>query len=219
MATSKFRPKNGHPPRRASPPRASGFPSLRGLASRNKSNSDDERFGGGHNWRRLIALGTIIVDLTVLGFFSSSSWGYWPGMSAVFSGLLISIIIFRIGRPKIYWDWAFLGALEISLGIMLKTDPFLVSALNALLFYGLLAMSAVQLCVIGASLKLRKAWAWLGAGGIANLVVTTLGCLDHFTSKIISVETVLLTTLMIVGLSLIGLGVSLRPKRGASATS
>lgn len=223
MAMSKFRPKNGHPPRRAPPPRASGFSSLRGLPFRDNRTQGNERFSGGHDWRRLIALGTIVVNLTVLGFFSSSARtltaGYWPGMPAMFSGLMISIIILRISRPQIYWDWVSLGALEIGLGIMLKTDPLLVSALYALLFYGLLAMSAVQLCVIGAFMRPVKAYTWLGAGGIVNILVTMLGCLDHFTSKIIAVETVLLTTLMIVGLSLIGLGMSLRPKRGADAAN
>lgn len=222
MATSKFRPKNGHPPRRAPPPRASGFSSLRGLPFRDNSNRDDERFSGGHDWRRLIALGTIVVNLTLLGFLSSSAGrlmsGYWPGMSAIFSGLLIAIIILRIGRPKIYWDWAALGAFEISLGVLLKMDPLLASVLHALLFYGLLAMSAVQLCVIGAYMN-PKAFTWLGAGGMANIIVATFGCLDHFTSKTISAETALLTTLMITGLSLIGLGMSLRPKRGAGVTS
>ncbi|WP_147181636.1 MULTISPECIES: hypothetical protein [Alphaproteobacteria] len=223
MARSKSRPKNGHPPRRASPPRASGLHWLRGLQSQHNSDRDNKRFSGGHDWRRLIALGVIVVDLTVLGFLSSSlgrvTWGYWPGMAAMFSGLLISIIIFRIGRPKIYWDWAVLGALEIGIGITLKTDPLLLSPLGSLLFYGLLAMSAVQLYVIGASTKPAKAWTWLGAGGIANMVVTTLGCLDHFTSKTISAETAVLTTLMIIGLSLIGLGTSLRPKRDTSSIS
>ncbi|OCJ58610.1 hypothetical protein A6U94_23725 [Agrobacterium tumefaciens] len=171
----------------------------------------------------MIALGTIVVDLTLLGFFSSSmgrmTWGYWPGMAAIFSGSLISIIIFRIGRPRIYWDWVGLGAMEICLGIILKTDPLLASPVDALLFYGVLAMSAVQLYLIGASMKPGKAWTWLGAGGIANIIVMTLGCLDHFTLETIAVETALLTTLMIIGMSLIGFGASLRPKRGNSSTT
>src|SRR3546814_20636128 len=79
--------------------------------------------------------------------------GYWPGMSAIFGGLLISIIILRIARPRIYWDWAALGILEVGLGVLLTLDPLLASALDSLLFYGLLAMSAVQLCVIGTSLR------------------------------------------------------------------
>src|SRR3546814_12983130 len=134
-------------------------------------------------------------------------------MAALCGGLLIAIIILRIARPRIYWDWAALGILEVGLGVLLKLDPLLASALDSLLFYGLLAMAAVQLCVIGTSLRPGKAWAWLGAAGIANLVVATLGCLDHFAAKVISVDTALLTTLMIIGLSLIGFGMSLRSKR------
>ncbi|NTF00099.1 hypothetical protein G6M16_024450 (plasmid) [Agrobacterium tumefaciens] len=212
MARSKTRQKNGHPPRGTS-----GFFSLQRLPFQNNSNRSHERFGGGRDWRRLIALGTIVVNLSALGLLSSSFGrpmpDYWPGMPAIFSGLVIAIIIMRIGRPKIYWDWVSLGALEITLGVLLKNDPVLASALYALPFYGLLAMSAVQLGVIGASIKPNKAWTWLGAGGAANIIVTTLGCIDHFTSKSISAETALMTTLMIIGLSLIGLGKSLRPKR------
>src|SRR3546814_1227624 len=97
----------------------------------------------------------MVGNLAVLGFLSSSAGrlmpGYWPGMSAIFGGLLISIIILRIARPRIYWDWAALGILEVGLGVLLKLDPLLASALDSLLFYGLLAMAAVQLCVIGTS--------------------------------------------------------------------
>src|SRR3546814_20050831 len=99
--------------------------------------------------------------------------GYWPGMSAIFGGLLISIIILRIARPRIYWDWAALGILEVGLGVLLKLDPLLASALDSLLFFCLLAMAAVQLCVIGTSLRPGKPWAWLGAAGIAILLVET----------------------------------------------
>lgn len=171
------------------------------------------RFSGPHDWGRLIALGVLLVDLAALGFRAPSLWtrtGYWPGLAATFGGLLIAIIVLKLSRPGIYWDWLGFGVLQIVLGIASKD---LAEAADAAMFYATMFASAFLMIWIAMTISSGKGRAWLGAGGLACLAVASLGSLDYAIRNAIGVDTVLLTTLVLTGLSIIGLGISIRSDR------
>lgn len=175
-----------------------------------------DRFSGPHAWGRLVLLGVLLIDLSLLGMGAPSLMlelaGYWPGLAATFGGLLIAIIMIKLSRPGIYWDWTALGALQIGLGMVLKASPYLIRPLEATFFYGLLIIAASLLLWIAATTKERTGRAWLGAGGLASLTISAFGSIDYLAIGLLRPEVVALTTAVLIGMSVFGLGLSLKPK-------
>lgn len=174
------------------------------------------RFSGVHDWRRLILLGGLLIDMSLVGMAAPSLMltlaGYWPGLAGTFGGLVIGIIMIKLSRPGIYWDWTMLGAVQVGLGIVLKTSPYLARSQDATVFFGLLLIVASLLLWIGATTRQSTGRAWIGAGGLAVLLITVFGLIDHLAIGLLRPEVVVLTTMTLIGVSVFGFGISLRPK-------
>jgi hypothetical protein len=176
----------------------------------------EERFSGVHDWRRLILLGGLLIDMSLVGIAAPSLMltlaGYWPGLAGTFGGLVIGIIMIKLSRPGIYWDWTMLGAIQVGLGIVLKTSPYLARSQDTTVFFGLLLIVALLLLWIGATTRQSTGRAWIGAGGLAVLLITVFGLIDHIAIGLLRPEVVVLTTMTLIGVSVFGFGISLRPK-------
>ncbi|MDX3924716.1 MAG: hypothetical protein QHC90_02750 [Shinella sp.] len=138
--------------------------------------------------------------------------GYRPGMASLFAGLLFSIIVIRLGRPKLYLDWIVVGALHICLGLMLTRDPNLVSTWYPILFYLFLMACALMTTWIGLTMDAAEERPPLVAGGVSSLVVVIGAIVDASVTRKIAPDMVLATSLLLLGLSAGTLGMALRKR-------
>ncbi|NTD87657.1 hypothetical protein [Agrobacterium tumefaciens] len=213
MAKNRQRERSSSSPESASSPSSVRGLSLLGrrlLITRSKW---AHRFEERGDRRRLIALGIVIIDFAILGFFSSASGklpGYEPGMASMFGGLLICIIMLRLSRPAILLDWTLFGIIQVILGIQVQTGLSSAGTLGAVIFYFGLIASAALLIVIGVQTHFPGARTWLLAGGICSLIISVASIIENITSGQLGTDSTLLIILTIVGLSVLGMGASLR---------
>ncbi|MBP1848305.1 uncharacterized membrane protein HdeD (DUF308 family) [Rhizobium petrolearium] len=188
---------------------------IRAAASRKRRKISD-RFQGPYDGGRLFVVGIILVDMATVAFansfFGRLAFQYWPGMASVFGGLLLAIIIIRLGRPKLYFDWIIVGILHLWLGLILTNDPLLASTWSLASFYVILAASAALTTWIGVTIGiLGDGGTWLVAGGLASFVCAVVGgIINGWTDFSIEPDVILGTNLLLLGLAIGGLGLSLR---------
>ncbi|WP_152025791.1 hypothetical protein [Agrobacterium tumefaciens] len=214
MANSKdHEPKSSSPKTSSSRSAAPGFGPMGRLLLRMRQ-ARQNRFDGNGDWRRIMALGVVTVDFAILGFFSSAAGlsGYMPGTASMFGGLIICIIMLRLSRPAIFLDWTFFGIVQVLLGIQVQTGLSSDVPVGTAMFYLGLVASAVLLIVIGIQTHLPEGRAWLLAGGICSMIISVASIAEAVTSGHLGPDNTLLITLMIAGLSVVGMGVSLKKK-------
>lgn len=172
------------------------------------------RFRRPSDWIRLVALGILLVDLAVLSFMNTlTGWGmngYWPGMGAIFGGLLIAIIIIRVARPALYLDWIAVGALQAALGLILSRDPQLAAAPGFALFCLVFVALGLLRLWIGVTLEPGKGAASLMAGGLTSLFCVAWVMLDRFAAIGVASDVIVATDLLLTGFSIVGFGLALR---------
>jgi hypothetical protein len=170
------------------------------------------RFRGPYDWKRLFALGIVLINVAAIGIanvvLDRGLGAYRPGMASLFAGLLLSIIMVRIGRPQLYLDWIAKGIFYSWLGSILLGDPALESVWSFSLFYILLV--GLLIIWIGATLGPDDGRAWLVAGGLSNLLCAAWATVDRCVAQHIEPDLVLSTSLLLLGLSICGFGLSLR---------
>lgn len=156
-----------------------------------------------------------MVDFAILGFFSSASGklpDYVPGMASMFGGLIICIIMLRLSRPAIFLDWTLFGLVQVVLGIHVQAGLSSAVPIGAVTFYFGLMVSSMLLIFIGAQAHFPEGRAWLLAGGISSLLISVASLAETFISGYLGPDNTLLITLTIAGLSVVGMGVSLKNK-------
>ncbi|EJN06751.1 hypothetical protein [Phyllobacterium sp. YR531] len=172
------------------------------------------RFNGPYDWTRLVALGVVLISLASLALTNSilgrNFVGYWPGMSSIFGGLLLSIVLTRMGRPVLYLDWIANGVVRVGLGFLLSNDSLFASTLSLVLFCSLFTTSAVLTIWIGLTLNIVNGRAWLVAQGLVGLFCVAWTIFDHFTLANIRPDVILAVDLLLHGLAIAGVGLSLR---------
>lgn len=173
-----------------------------------------ERFHGPSDWLRLVVLGSLLITLALPALVGSipnlKVEGYSPGMASMFGGLLLAIIIVRIGRPAIYFDWIAVGLLYVGIGVLLSANPWLSPVRAFVLFCLLFTASALLRTWIGVTLDARGS-DWLTANGLTALfcVAWAIGCRVMAASRP-SPDVIVAVDLMLTGLSIAGFGLSLR---------
>lgn len=172
------------------------------------------RFRQPSDWIRLIMLGVLLTDLAIIALantvFEIRMTSYWPGMASIFGGLLLSIIIIRIGSPELFLDWIVFGTLQTTLGLLLTKQPSLALTAWFALFCLLLAASAALRLWIGVTLDAGNGGAWLAASGFTGFFCTFWAISCRLLGIIIDPDVVLAVDSLVSGLSIIGLGFSLR---------
>lgn len=175
-----------------------------------------ERFKGPYDAGRLIVLGILLIDLAVIAganaVLDDLVIEYRPGMASLFAGLLLSIIVIRLGRPKLYLDWIANGVLHVCLGLILARDPYLVSTWYPILFYLLLMACALMTTWIGLTMGAEEGRPAFLAGGISILVVAISAIVDAHGVRSIAPDVVLAASLLLLGLSTGALGMALRKR-------
>ncbi|MDH7809519.1 MULTISPECIES: hypothetical protein [unclassified Rhizobium] len=177
--------------------------------------SRTNRFTGPGDWRRVIALGVVLIDFAILGFLSSlvgKLAGYLPGTSSMFGGLLTCIIMLRLSRPAIFLDWTLLGVFQICLGIQVQLGLSDSGVFGAVTFYSGLIACAALLIAIGFNTHVFAGRAWLLAGGICSLIMSIASIAEKLFVGHMGSDNTLLIMLTILGLSIVGMGTSLRSK-------
>lgn len=174
------------------------------------------RLTGPSQWRRLLCLGIILTDFAIIGLaasmFEISLIAYEPGTAPVMGGAALAIIIFRIARPAVPFDWLVIGAVFMGVGILLVVDPFMSSHIMFTIFSILLTFLSLALIWIGATTSPEEARVWVTAGGGAALLCTIASVVAHIANSNPQPDTVASVVLLLTGMSFLGLALSLRPK-------
>ncbi|MGP4689386.1 hypothetical protein ACSV5K_23795 [Agrobacterium pusense] len=210
------RPAPGHPPgrARASLMRVPDLLQAVQAAAMCRRVKVAGRFRGPYDWRRLFALGVILVDLAILAIVFSDGRGkiidYWPGMSSIFGGLLLAIIIIRLGQPQLYLDWIANGLLHVGLGLVIAKDPMLAATSSFIIFCGLLITTAALTTWIGMTLNLAGGRSWMMAGGLTSLLNVVVPIVSRSTVLIVKPDIVLAVNLFLLGVSIAGYGLSIK---------
>ncbi|MBS0251333.1 MAG: hypothetical protein JSR78_09740, partial [Proteobacteria bacterium] len=104
---------------------------------------------------RLLVLGALVISMALMGLAHSMlgpfSPLYRPGTGSTYGGMLLAIITFRIGYPKLLADWIALGGLYAALGLLVAKSPLLTVGTQFTLFSVLLTASAVLTIWLGAT--------------------------------------------------------------------
>jgi len=175
------------------------------------------RFDTPGNWRRLCALGAMLLGLAglpVASFLVGGPTGdYLGGVASIIGGLLQVLLILRIGSPDVYGDWVSLGLLDTSLGVVLTFDPGLALSTSPALFTLLLAASSLVRIWIGLTLATGSAFTWLGTSGLMGLflLLWLWGATHAFSGfdRLVAVDLVLRVDLLLRGAAIVGFGLSL----------
>ena len=175
------------------------------------------RFGAPGNWRRLCALGAMLLGLAglpVASFLVGGPTGdYLGGLASIVGGLLQVLLMLRIGGPDIYGDWVSLGLLDTCLGVVLTFDPGLALWTSSALFTLLLAASSLLRIWIGLTLATGSAFTWLGTSGLMGLflLLWLWGATNAFSGfdRLVAVDLVLRVDLLLRGAAIVGFGLSL----------
>lgn len=215
---SIYRRQKGHPPRRASHMmRVSALLAIIQTVIRHRGRELFLRFRGPHDWKRVVVLGVILVDLSILAMatvlYGSGKTSYRPGLALIFGGLFLSIVVIKMAGPRLYLDWLTIGALRIALGVLLAKDPFLQTVSSFALFCTLLMAAALLMTWIGATHIMGKGREWLMASGLTSACFVFLIFIVRYIRLSIVPDIVLATDQLLFGVSLIGFGLSLRDHR------
>lgn len=182
---------------------------------RRKRNENRDRFRGRYDGWRLFALGVILVNIAIIAFanafFYTLAFQYRPGTASLFGGIMLAILIIRLGRPKVFLDWTLIGTLHVWLGLIVTNDPMLISSWSLALFWMLLTVSSALKVWIGKTLVHRsEGSAWPLACGFASLLSAVVWGIINWVTLTIEPDVMLATDLLLLGLSICGLGLYLR---------
>lgn len=178
------------------------------------------RFRRPTDWRRLVALGVVLIDFAILSIanrlLDHHFDGYLPGLGSVLGGLLFGIIIFRLARPALYLDWIAIGVLQAATGCIVSIDPELgATGTFPAVCSLLLVLSGLRLWT-GETVRPRRGAASLLAGGYATLFLVLWLLISHRFRVGTGPDMVLAADLLIAGLSMLFFGLSLRPGKGCN---
>jgi uncharacterized membrane protein HdeD (DUF308 family) len=151
----------------------------------------------------LIALATLAIANTALG---SKADAYSSGMASTFGGLLLAIIVIRMSRSALYFDWIGVGLLHGGLGLLSSKDPSLLAATTFAFFTILLAASALLRIWIGATHEASSGTASLAAGGLCGLFCTVWAIAGRVMGVVTDAGTILSVDLLVLGMSVVGFG-------------
>lgn len=169
-----------------------------------------DRFQGRYDNVRLRILGLLLMNLAIVALLNSALhirlFEYWPGMTSIFGGVLLLITMIKIARPTVYLDWMAIGIAHVALGTMVAEDPSLSTDSGIFLIFWLVsAASALIMVWIGKTLNLTGG-VYLVAGGLTNLACLAVAILFNSAAHGPLPDNILATQLLILGLSLLGLG-------------
>lgn len=174
------------------------------------------RFKGPSQWRRLLCLGILLIDFAIIGIAASlyqlSLIAYEAGTAAVTGGAALAIIIFRIARPSLAFDWILVGAILIGVGLALMRDPSMSSVSTFVVFSMLLTTLSIALIWIGAITSPTGGRASIMAAGFTALLCTAVTIVIQITAPVLPPDIVASVILLLIGMSLFGLALSLRCK-------
>jgi uncharacterized membrane protein HdeD (DUF308 family) len=120
--------------------------------------------------RRLMFLGLIVVLFGAITFADE----YRPraivenlnGISAIYGGVAIIIVILKLGRGKICIDWILAAAFYFGTGLVVRSDNTLPYTIFSILLCTLFLLSAFSRISIGLSASLQGAAVWMFYSGI-----------------------------------------------------
>ena len=173
------------------------------------------RFHRESDWLRLVLLGGILITLSTLGVADGLQTfpGYFSGVSAIFGGVAIVLIVPRIARGDIYVDWMVNAILCILAGAALSSDENLAH-ISTLIYICvlLLACGAIRIW-IGLTASPEDGAIWiLSSGCVAALgalwiVFAWLLVVPRTAALILAFDT------LFQGIAISGFGLSLRDTR------
>ncbi|WLD96324.1 hypothetical protein PX860_12280 [Agrobacterium leguminum] len=131
--------------------------------------------------------------------------GYIPGMESIFGGLLVSVIIMRIGRPDLYIDWICAGIVQVCLGFILVKSPDL--EYFSVFFIAMLLLATLRV-FIGMTIPSASLW----AGGLTTFFCLASSTLDRVASFALAPDVIVATDLALTGISIASFGLSIRSK-------
>jgi uncharacterized membrane protein HdeD (DUF308 family) len=135
-----------------------------------------QRFNRRSDRSRLVFLGALVASIGLLVLAAASKTilflGDFNGDSAIFGGVAVAGVTWKIARRGLYADWMINGISYTGAGIVLCADQSLHKVFPFLLFCALFSSSALARVWIGLTAPRRAAAVWMiGSGGIGMLAV------------------------------------------------
>ena len=120
--------------------------------------------------RRLMFLGLLLVVFGAMAFAgehrSRAIVGNLNGISAIFGGAAIIVVILKLGRGKICIDWILAAAFYFGAGLVVRSDNTLPYTIFSILLCTLFLFSAFSRISIGLSTSPQGAAVWMLYSGI-----------------------------------------------------
>lgn len=169
---------------------------------------------------RVILLGCLLIIFSIIDFLNMTYGEQIPSFtigasSAFFSGLTIVIIISKISKPHIYFDWLLNGAFEAIAGASIHAQgisfPIPPSAISSTF----LALSSLTRLWIGLKIFPHSSGYWLPISGCIGIFAVSCQAIPIMTNYTSSADMLLAGDVLFQGFCIVGFGLAIRvPQSG-----
>lgn len=175
------------------------------------------RFRRESDWFRLVLLGLILIVLAlpclmaVLGLRPLPT--YTASHMALASGAALAILISKIARPDIYWDWLASALCLITVGHILEIDDDLSNTATLAAFVAILLVSSASRAWVAWSSNRPGAGAPLLAAASGSAMIATAIVLIPALRAPTALSLLIALDVLVQGLAILSFGFSLKAAR------
>ena len=174
----------------------------------------DGRFNYHGDWLRLVSLGVFIITFGALALAdhlaATSIADHFDGASIIFCGAIMFVVIEKISRTQIYFDWILNALFIMTLGFVIYADDTLEDIYSVLIFFTFLCSSGLSRLYIGYTEEQQAAASWMLRSGCIALLAA-LWIVGARVSQISMMPSnILALDILFQGISIVGFGFSLK---------
>lgn len=175
------------------------------------------RFRREMDWLRLMVLGGILTTFSALALADALAvqpgQEHFSGGSAIFSGIIMILVVLKIARGDIYIDWLMNGIPCILAGVALSSDENLTSISTLIFLSTFLVASGIARIWIGLTASPEDGATWiLSSGCVAILSAFWIFC-AWFLAMPTTAALILAFDTLFQGIAMTGYGLSLKEER------
>lgn len=176
-----------------------------------------DRFSSGSAWLRLVCLGAILVALSTFAIADALAVEHFPGhfagSSAIFGGMAVALVVTKIAKGALYWDWLLSSVLYSVVGLVLSGDESFTRVLSLFCVCSLLfACGAIRIW-IGLTASPEEGGSWILCSGWIDVFAGFSIALVWILATTTTIALILAFDTLFQGLALAGFGASLKEGR------
>lgn len=178
------------------------------------------RFGCGSDWLRLVFLGGILVTLSTVALADALTVehhpGHFGGSSAIFGGAAVALIVTKIARGALHWDWLLSAVLYSLAGLVLSEDGNFTRALSLFCVCSLmLACGAIRIWT-GLTASPEEGASWILCSGWVDIFAGLSIAFVWFVATPTTIALILAFDTLFQGIAIVGFGISLKQRHYGS---